>query len=77
MISKKQFIIVCIHLLIGILIAGCSFDYQNGVKDDLDIVIFKIGKADSILLNIEEKTVLIDTGEDEDGEEIIDYMKKK
>lgn len=70
--------IVCISLIISILISGCSSSAanENGVKDDLNIVIFKIGKADSILLSIGEQTVLIDTGEDEDGEEIIDYMKK-
>lgn len=73
--------IVCSSLLITILIGGCSSSTskvanKNSVKDNLDIVIFKIGKADSILLTIGEQTVLIDTGEDDDGEEIVDYMKK-
>lgn len=73
--------IVCLSLFISILIAGCSSSAskvanENVGKDYLDIVIFKIGKADSILLSTGEQTVLIDTGEDEDGEEIIDYMKK-
>ena len=74
-------IIVCLSLFIPILIGGCNFSTskvanENSVKDNLDIVIFKIGKADSILLSMGEQTVLIDTGEDEDGEEIINYMEK-
>ncbi|WP_077210677.1 ComEC/Rec2 family competence protein [Bacillus dakarensis] len=81
MISIKNVIIVCLSLFISNLIGGCSYSAskvtnENGVKDNLDIVIFKIGKADSILLSMGDQTVLIDTGEDEDGEEIIDYMEK-
>lgn len=62
-----------IVIVLIFLLTGCSF---STTEDNLNIVIFKIGKADSILLTINEQAVLIDTGEDEDGEEIIEYMKK-
>ena len=72
---RKKIIFISLSILI-VTLAGCSFSTSD-IKDKLEIVIFKIGKADSILLRIGQQTVLIDTGEDEDGEEIVDYMKKK
>lgn len=70
--------IVSLSLLISIFLTGCNFNdtKKNEAEDNLNIVIFKIGKADSILLTIGRETVLIDTGEDEDGEEIVNYMKE-
>lgn len=81
MIISKKNIILSLGLSITILMGGCTSSNsdainENASTDNLEIVIFKIGKADSILLSIEDQTVLIDTGEDDDGEEIIDYMKE-
>ena len=78
MISSKKTIIVWLVLFI-FLLGGCSTSVSsdaNKASDHLDIVMFKIGQADSILLRVGNQSVLIDTGEDEDGEEIIDYMKE-
>lgn len=44
-------------------------------KSRMEMVIFKIGKADAILLISEDRTLLIDTGEDEDGEEVLEYLR--
>ena len=74
MIINKKIFLTWLSIFI-LAISGCSFS-TNEIKDNLEIVIFKIGKADSILFSIGQQTVLIDTGEDEDGEEIVDYMKK-
>ncbi len=43
----------------------------------LETVIFSIGKADAILLWGECGTVLIDTGEPEDGAEVLAFLRKK
>lgn len=65
----------CLTFLLVITLFGCSTTQKTaGSTDHLDITFFKIGKADSILLTIADKTVLIDTGEDEDGEEILEYL---
>lgn len=46
----------------------------DGETGSMEMVIFKIGKADAMLLMSEGKTLLIDTGEDEDADEILEYL---
>ena len=41
----------------------------------MSLTIFKIGKADSILISYADHHVLIDTGEDDDAAEISDYFQ--
>lgn len=43
---------------------------------EMNLVIFKIGKADSIFLQSKGESILIDTGEDEDATEILEYLNK-
>lgn len=45
-------------------------------SEKMQMIIFKIGKADAILLRSKEETVLIDTGEEEDADEILDYLEQ-
>lgn len=54
-------------------------EQEHGALDgraQMEMVIFKIGKADAILLSSGERNVLIDTGEDDDGQEILSYMEQ-
>ena len=81
MISRKNNIFISVILSFTILVGGCTSSSsdsanENGATDELDIVIFKIGKADSILLRVGDQTALIDAGEEDDGEEIIAYMQE-
>ena len=43
----------------------------------LNIFYFNVGQADSSLIMYEGKTILIDVGNDSDGEKILEFMKKK
>ena len=63
-------------ILLLVLLTGCS-NTNIQAENSLSMHIFKIGKADSILLSFEEHHVLIDTGEDEDAEEIIAYLNEQ
>lgn len=49
----------------------------GGTLPPLEVVIFSIGKADAILLHGEMGAVLIDTGEVEDGSELLSFLRKK
>ena len=55
--------------VITLLLAGCS------AKEQLSVVAFKVGKADSFLVYAQGKHILIDTGEDDDGQKITDYLR--
>lgn len=41
-----------------------------------EAVFLKIGKADAIILRCGDETMVIDSGEDEDGQEVLDYLAK-
>ncbi len=60
-----------LYILIMLLfITGC------GTKNNLTMYFFKVGKADSILISIEDKNVLIDTGESSTVNNILSYLKE-
>lgn len=55
----------------------CLESRQDAVmQDTMRMVIFKAGKADAILLSSEGKNILIDTGEEDDGDKLLTYMEK-
>lgn len=70
---KKFKFIICFSLTFIFMLYGCNIK-GNSI---LNITFFDIGKADSILINIENKKILIDTGNDEDAEEIICHLKQE
>lgn len=68
---KKKLYIFCIAL-VAIFLSACS-----RAIDKLNIAVLKIGKADAIVLEIDQTTaVLIDTGEDEDAAEILAFLQQ-
>ena len=59
-------ILLCLSALLG-----CSPSADTG----MDIYTFSIGKADCSLLSFDGKNVLIDTGEEDDGDDIVQSLK--
>lgn len=51
-----------------------SVDLSNA---PLEITILETGKSDCILIEIEDKTVMIDTGLDENGKKIANFLQQK
>ena len=64
--KKIASILICIAMLFG-----CSPAKDSG----MDIHTFSIGKADCSLLSFDGINVLIDTGEDDDGDDIVRELK--
>ena len=75
---KKSEIIFLIFLIIGIAISI----YRNSLSrisfndDELNIMFFPVGKADSILIVNGEYAALIDGGLESDAEDICSYLKE-
>ena len=63
-------VLTTLVVLIGIL-TGCSQSEQ----ENFEVKIFKIGKADSILVTAHDQHMLIDTGEDKDVAEVLSYLE--
>lgn len=63
--------------VVSIALAGCSLQSQVSALESLDITFFKIGSADSMVLSNGDQTIVIDTGEEEDGEELVEYLEEE
>lgn len=63
-------ILISLVVLLGLL-TGCDQSEQG----NFEVTIFKIGKADSILITVQDQHMLIDTGEDEDIAEVLSYLE--
>ena len=72
----KHLASVCVLVMsLSFLLTGCNHesDPSNSI---LSVTVLKIGKADAIAVLSNEHALLIDTGEEDDGEEVVDFLKK-
>lgn len=53
-----------------------SFAFNSNIENKLEIYFLDVGQADSILIKQDDKSVLIDAGNNEDGAYIVDFLKK-
>lgn len=61
-------------LFLLLLLTGCS-GVTTMQDDNLIVHAFKVGKADSLLVTQQGKAILIDAGEEDDGEKIVSYLQ--
>ncbi len=47
------------------------------VTGDVEVAVLSIGKADAIVITAQNKTVVIDTGESDDGGKVLNYLNEK
>ena len=71
---------LCALLLVG----GCSpkdpgqqTETPLAVTGDVEVAVLSIGKADAIVITTQNKTVVIDAGESDDGGKILNYLAEK
>ncbi len=78
---KKQTIYVMIAGIVIAIAALIAFAVNASAPDSSDlsnltVTTLKIGKADAIVIQNNDKTMLIDAGEEEDGEEVADFLEE-
>lgn len=69
-IGKRTLFFILSLLL---LLCGC----QSEEKDVLKVSLLKVGKADAIVVQLGTQTMVIDTGEEEDGTELVKFLEKQ
>lgn len=57
-------------------VGGINDAVKVATKGDLSVYYFDVGQADSILLTNNDKYMLIDAGNNADGKNIVNYLKK-
>lgn len=78
--QKRKTFITALLLLLGA--AACVPYFLRGEPpsveerlDPLQVTLLKIGKADAIVVQDNDETAVIDAGEEEDGEEVVAFLK--
>ena len=76
--SKKQIIsilLACIFL--AALVAVLFKQPEKNTLEALTCTFLKVGKADAMVLQTNGHTMVIDTGEEDDGQELVDFLNNK
>lgn len=63
---------VCVSMIVG-----CTGKTDEESAAPLKVSLLKVGKADAIVVQTDEKTMVIDTGEEEDGEEVVMFLENQ
>jgi metallo-beta-lactamase family protein len=80
---KKNYQVITVIGILLLLIGGVLIfsnheqSQAHGELEPLKVTILKVGKADAIVVQTEEKTMVIDAGEEEDGEELELFLKQQ
>lgn len=79
---KKYRAVSAVGILLGaavcvlIFTAGMPVKGEGGLEP-LKATLLKVGKADAIIIQCQNQTMVIDAGEEEDGEEVIEFLKNQ
>ncbi len=70
-------IIILIFVLLMLIGCACAYDPTDS-KDTkkIEIFAFSVGKADALLVRSHEAAIMIDTGENGDGEKLVERLKE-
>lgn len=79
---KKQKVLTAILIAIGGIVGiglgmMCYRQYNAEKLEPMSVTLLKVGKADAIVLIEKDKTMVIDAGEEEDGEELVEFLKNQ
>ena len=80
--TKRQSSITAITVLaiiaVCVIVISCIVSpAKAGTMDPLTVTILKVGKADAIILQCQDETMIIDTGEEDDGLEVTEFLSKR
>ena len=78
-VRKKRIIPAVLPVLVcavaAVLFSGCTT--ADTAKNTIKTTILKVGKADAIVVDAGDETLVIDTGEEEDGVELLEYLARE
>lgn len=78
MIAKRLF--VSVILTICLLLGGCSTETKTNIPSvtgEFDFTVLKAGQADAIFMQTQNHSIILDCGEKDDGDKIVELLKEK
>ncbi len=73
---RKRSRLYVVMMLVILVLSGCQ-TFKNNTEEILKITVLKVGRADAILIEKDRHVMVIDTGEEDDGEKIVEYLRKE
>lgn len=69
-------------LVLAVIFAGCGKEVKNSVEipdvtGKLNFTVLKAGQADAIIMQTQNRSIIIDCGEKDDGDEIAEYLQEE
>lgn len=76
---KKQIAVVLAVCIVLAILSVFLFNLRpsKNTLSPLTCTFLKVGKADAMVLETSGHTIVIDAGEEDDGQEVVDFLKKK
>lgn len=73
--------VICIILIVVCLLCGCQNKNEvtvevPAVTGAFDFTVLKAGQADAIIMQTQNHSIIIDCGEEDDGDEVIEYLQE-
>ena len=75
--KKNLLAVLALMLALLILVFAAKYAGQGEEDPNLTITALSVGKADALVLKQAGHTVLIDTGEKDDGDKIVRFLKNR
>lgn len=74
--KKKQFAVILLLCIAAgtLLLTQNKHSFRKDRLDTLKVTILQVGKADAIVVQNGDETMVIDAGEEEDGEEVVSFL---
>lgn len=78
--KKRNLTIVL--LVLAVIFAGCGKEVKNSVEipdvtGKFNFTVLKAGQADAIIMQTQNRSIIIDCGEKDDGDEIAEYLQEE
>lgn len=78
MTKKQVFTILLVCIILAVLSALLFRETTNeNTLSPLTCTFLKVGKADAMVLETKDLTMVIDTGEEDDGQKLVDFLRNK
>lgn len=73
---KKSLVVALMMIMVLSLVACGYIDSEASGGDVLEVHFIDVGQADSILIKKGDESMLIDAGNNSDGDLVVNYLKK-
>lgn len=71
--KRAPLFLLSLLLLLLLLLGGCRPEERNLLR----VSLLKVGKADAIIVQTGPETLVIDAGEEDDGEELVEFLERQ